>query len=242
MACCSVRTRLQDGARKLPKHWVKAMEAMSAGALAAYRACVHDDPEFLTFWRQATPIDEIGELNFGSRPTYRRKGSVSVADLRAIPWVFSWMQSRFNFPGWYMDSAPGFQRDPPARTGRREALARDVSGNGRSSRPPSPTPSLRCARRTCPSPRSTLSLVEDEGIRERVALAHPRLEFRLAEKAVLVATGQRELLENEPVLARSDQAAQPLRRPAELPAGGDDQAAAAAEKLKKPPSSTPHTR
>ena len=86
----------QRGSRRVPARWLKAMEQMSVAALATYRACVHDDPEFLTFWRQATPIDEIGELNLGSRPTYRRTGSVTVADLRAIPWVFSWMQSRFN--------------------------------------------------------------------------------------------------------------------------------------------------
>ena len=42
----------------------------------------------------------IGDLRFSSRPSYR-KATRSVADLRAIPWVFSWMQSRFNFPGWY---------------------------------------------------------------------------------------------------------------------------------------------
>ena len=83
-----------------PANWREAMEAMSAAGFAAYRALVHDDPQFLQFWRQATPIDEISNLKLGSRPTYR-KATQSVDDLRAIPWVFSWMQSRFNFPGWF---------------------------------------------------------------------------------------------------------------------------------------------
>src|SRR5690606_33555343 len=61
----------QRGARRVPKRWLRAMEQMSTAALAAYRACVHEDPDFLAFWREATPIDEISELNFGSRPTYR---------------------------------------------------------------------------------------------------------------------------------------------------------------------------
>ena len=83
-----------------PQDWRDAMEEMSQAGFGAYKALVHDDPEFLVFWRQATPIDEISNLKLGSRPTYR-KATRDVADLRAIPWVFSWMQSRFNFPGWF---------------------------------------------------------------------------------------------------------------------------------------------
>ena len=190
----------QRGARKLPKNWGAAMEEMSAASLAAYRACVHDDPEFLTFWRQATPIDEIGELNFGSRPTYRRKGSVSVADLRAIPWVFSWMQSRFNFPGWY---GLGSGLDAILRRGPEgEKLLREMY-----QRWPFFSTAIANAQLTmCKADMSIAkvyaSLVEDEGVRERV-LARILDEFRLTEKAVLAITGQSVLLENEPVLARS---------------------------------------
>jgi phosphoenolpyruvate carboxylase len=190
----------QGGARKLPRHWLKAMEEMSAAALAAYQACVHDDPEFLDFWRQATPIDEIGDLNFGSRPTYRRKGSVSVADLRAIPWVFSWMQSRFNFPGWYglgrgLDAI--LQRGPEG-----EKLLREMYQKWPFFQTTIANAQLTMCKADMSIARVYASLVEDEGIREKV-LARILDEFRLAEKAVLAVTGQRELLENEPVLARS---------------------------------------
>ncbi len=190
----------QGGARKLPRHWLKAMEEMSAAALAAYQACVHDDPEFLDFWRQATPIDEIGDLNFGSRPTYRRKGSVSVADLRAIPWVFSWMQSRFNFPGWYglgrgLDAI--LQRGPEG-----EKLLREMYQKWPFFQTTIANAQLTMCKADMSIARVYASLVEDEGIREKV-LARILDEFRLAEKAVLAVTGQKELLENEPVLARS---------------------------------------
>jgi phosphoenolpyruvate carboxylase len=57
-------------------------------------------PGFLAFFRQATPIDVIEESRIGSRPS-RRRGQPSLDDLRAIPWVFSWSQSRFFLPGWY---------------------------------------------------------------------------------------------------------------------------------------------
>ena len=190
----------QKGARKLPKRWMQAMEEMSAASLAAYRACVHDDPEFLTFWRQATPIDEIGELNFGSRPTYRRKGSVSVADLRAIPWVFSWMQSRCNFPGWY-----GLGRGLEAillrgRTG--EKLLREMNQHWPFFQTTIANAQLTMCKADMSIASVYASLVEDEGIRERV-LARIQEEFHRTEKAVLAVTGQGELLENEPVLARS---------------------------------------
>jgi phosphoenolpyruvate carboxylase len=190
----------QKGARKLPKKWVQAMEEMSAASLAAYRACVHDDPEFLVFWRQATPIDDIGELNFGSRPTYRRKGSMSVSDLRAIPWVFSWMQSRFNFPGWY---GLGRGLDVILRRGPAGVkLLREMYTRWPFFQTAIANAQLTMCKADMSIAKVYASLVEDEAIRDRV-LGRILEEFRLAEKAVLAVTGQNELLENEPVLARS---------------------------------------
>jgi phosphoenolpyruvate carboxylase len=189
----------QRGARNIPKRWLKAMEDMSTAALAAYRACVHDDPDFLTFWRQATPIDEISELNFGSRPTYRRKGSMSVGDLRAIPWVFSWMQSRFNFPGWY-GLGSGLQVVLARKGGlkllhemyRRWPFFQTMVDNAQ----------LTLCKADMSIARVYASLVEDEALRERVWEQLLR-EFHLTEKTMLAITGQGQLLENEPVLAKS---------------------------------------
>ena len=80
--------------------WRDAMDAMAEAARDAFRALV-DMPGFLDYWRAATPIDEISRLRIGSRPTARRGAALSRAGVRAIPWVFSWMQSRFNLPGWF---------------------------------------------------------------------------------------------------------------------------------------------
>lgn len=59
----------------------------------AYRAIVHQDPVFIEYFRQATPEEELGNLNIGSRPA-RRKALPTVATLRAIPWIFAWTQVR----------------------------------------------------------------------------------------------------------------------------------------------------
>ncbi|HWA24724.1 MAG TPA: phosphoenolpyruvate carboxylase [Lacunisphaera sp.] len=190
----------QGGARRVPRRWEEAMEEMSAAALAAYRACVHDDPEFLTFWRQATPIDEISELNFGSRPTYRRSGSISVGDLRAIPWVFSWMQSRFNFPGWY---GLGSGLDAILRRGAAgERLLREMHQRWPFFQTMIDNAQLTMCKADMSIARVYAGLVEDDGIRER-GFASIAEEYRLTERAVLTVTGQAHLLENEPVLARS---------------------------------------
>ncbi len=72
---------------------------MSELAFAKYRTLV-EKPSFLRYFHEATPIDQISLLNIGSRPA-RRKTSAAIADLRAIPWVFAWTQSRVNLPSWY---------------------------------------------------------------------------------------------------------------------------------------------
>jgi len=84
----------------ITNEWRHALSAMSAAAHAAYRALVFETPGFIEFWQTATPIDEISRMRIGSRPTARRAGKLEVHNIRAIPWVFSWMQSRFNLPGW----------------------------------------------------------------------------------------------------------------------------------------------
>jgi phosphoenolpyruvate carboxylase len=81
--------------------WRAAMQDMARAARHAYHDLVERTPGFLDYWRAATPIAEISRLRLGSRPTARRSGALTRGDVRAIPWVFSWMQSRFNLPGWY---------------------------------------------------------------------------------------------------------------------------------------------
>ena len=78
----------------------KLAERLSLRAYQAYRDLVYATPDFITYFREATPINEIPNLNIGSRPA-ARKSTNSIGDLRAIPWVFSWSQCRLMLPGWF---------------------------------------------------------------------------------------------------------------------------------------------
>lgn len=174
----------------------------------AYGSLVHDDPGFIEYFTTSTPLSEIGELNIGSRPT-SRKQTAAVSDLRAIPWVLSWSQSRVMLPGWFgVGSALRAWLDDGgagARPGGREARVAQ----------------LRELAETWPFFRTTLSnlaqvmakadmglagqyasLVSDEDARERV---YSRIvsEFELTRDLVLEITGQETLLDDNPALARS---------------------------------------
>jgi phosphoenolpyruvate carboxylase len=80
--------------------WLAAMDVAAELSRHSYRSLVYDDSRFIPYFRSATPIAEISRLQIGSRPASRRN-SDRIEDLRAIPWVFSWMQSRHTLPGWY---------------------------------------------------------------------------------------------------------------------------------------------
>jgi phosphoenolpyruvate carboxylase len=201
--------RAARGALAPRAEWVAAMEAMSAASVAAYQKLVRDDPEFLEFWRQATPIDQISNLRLGSRPTYR-KATQSVADLRAIPWVFSWMQSRFNFPGWY-GLGSGLQavlgEGPAGRKRLRTMYAewpffQTLIENAQ----------LTMRKADMGIARLYGTLVPDAAIRDRIFDLLQR-EFELTERAILEITAQRELLEREPVLLQSVQMRNPYIDP-----------------------------
>src|SRR5690606_16844417 len=79
--------------------WRAMADALAADSRAHYRALVHADPGFDAYFRAATPVDVIERLQIGSRPSRRRDGG--IANLRAIPWVFSWAQNRSGLTGWY---------------------------------------------------------------------------------------------------------------------------------------------
>ena len=179
--------------------WAAEMEALSPLALASYRRLVYDDPDFVRYFHEATPIDAITGLRIGSRPA-RREQSDRIEDLRAIPWVFSWTQSRHGLPGWY---------------GLGGAYAAQVEGKGEEAR-------RRWAEmyREWPFFRSLidnaqLSMGKADLAVARIydALAEPPLrakifpriveEWRRTREAVLTATGRSALLDISPVLRRS---------------------------------------
>ncbi|WP_233879873.1 phosphoenolpyruvate carboxylase [Virgibacillus halodenitrificans] len=98
-ACAKVSSS-SDQVELRQKEWEDAMEAISEKSLRKYQSLVFGDPDFLTYFNQATPLTELGALNIGSRPM-SRKNSQRFEDLRAIPWVFAWTQSRHMLPAWY---------------------------------------------------------------------------------------------------------------------------------------------
>ena len=87
-------------AERVEQRWRDAMDLLSTESGRMYRATVFEDPAFYGFFRQLTPVDVIERMQIGSRPTTRVE-RVGVAALRSIPWVHSWSQSRYMFPGWF---------------------------------------------------------------------------------------------------------------------------------------------
>jgi phosphoenolpyruvate carboxylase len=95
---------LESGGKQFkaePAEWSEFMEDFSQTAFDAFRDLVYGDEDFVRFFQQLTPIAEIAHLRMGSRPTRRTSGSQSIGDLRAIPWIFAWTQSRFILPAWF---------------------------------------------------------------------------------------------------------------------------------------------
>ena len=81
--------------------WNRIMEELSASSRQIYRGLIYEEPDFVDFFMSVTPIPEISELQISSRPARRKSGKRDLSTLRAIPWVFSWTQSRFLLPAWY---------------------------------------------------------------------------------------------------------------------------------------------
>nr|MDQ3044890.1 phosphoenolpyruvate carboxylase [Chloroflexota bacterium] len=174
-----------------------AMERMAEHSERVYRALVYKDPDFITFFESATPIDAIARLRLGSRPA-RRVASGRIEDLRAIPWVFSWTQARILLPGWFgLGSALASERD----AGRFELLV-----EMRETWPLFETllsnAELALAKADLLIAEHYMRLVEPAGPRERIWTQLVQ-EFELTRELLLAITGQKRLLDSAPTLQRS---------------------------------------
>jgi phosphoenolpyruvate carboxylase len=100
LVAATLEATLLKPTKQASKAYLEAAAKISQASMNAYRGLVYETPGFAEYFFDATPIREIAKLNIGSRPA-SRKASQRIEDLRAIPWGFSWGQSRLTLPGWY---------------------------------------------------------------------------------------------------------------------------------------------
>jgi phosphoenolpyruvate carboxylase len=170
----------------------ETLAAMSATAQGAYRGLVYETEDFEAYFRQSTPVSEIADLKIGSRPS-SRSASSRIADLRAIPWVFSWSQARVMLPGWY-----GFGA---AASGGVAELKR-LHAASPFFRAMVANMEMVLAKSNLAIARRYAGLVEDQTLAQSV-FARLTAEWRQTRDAVLAITGQTELLEHDPRLVQS---------------------------------------
>ena len=185
-------------ARQANPVWREAMDIMAVESRQRYRTLVYEDSGFQAYFEQATPIEEIAQLNIGSRPV-SRGGTLAVEDLRAIPWVFAWMQNRHLLPAWYGVGA-GFS-DFSQRSGGLECL-RDMYRNWLFFRSLVDNLQMVLVKADMRIARQYATLVSDERERDRL-FALIEAEFRRTHDAILDITEQRSVLERQPQLLAS---------------------------------------
>ena len=171
----------------------KAMDALARHAMQAYRSLVYETPGFVDYFFAATPIAEIADLNIGSRPT-SRQASRSIQGLRAIPWVFSWSQSRAMLPGWY-----GFG-SAVANGGVPMAQLRELFESWPFFATTLANMEMVLAKGDLAIAGRYAGLVEDQALAETV-FGQIRAEWERTTEALLEITGQSALLEHNPDLA-----------------------------------------
>ncbi len=171
----------------------EVMDGLARQAMGAYRALVYDTPGFADYFFAATPISEIADLNIGSRPT-ARSATRNIQGLRAIPWVFSWSQSRAMLPGWYgFGSAIENGGVPLAQLRElREGWPFFVSILANME--------MVLAKGDLAIAGRYAELVDDRGLAETV-FGRIRAEWDRTVGALLAITGKTRLLEDNPVLA-----------------------------------------
>ena len=178
--------------------WQEAMEELSQTAFDFYRKNIAENPDIPVYFEQSTPVGELQNVKIGSRPA-KRKPTKRLEDLRAIPWVFGWMQSRCLLPAWFGvgHALDEFGKKPSGLDILRRMFAQfplfnDLLGNVE----------MGLAKADFNISRLYSTLVAEQQIRDRVFKVLEE-EFRRTTQLLLQVTGQSKLLENNPILARS---------------------------------------
>jgi len=201
-----------DGAFELDEASESAIEAMSSDAFEYYREKIAENDDVLSYFLEATPVNELEFARIGSRPA-KRSNRRGLDDLRAIPWVFGWMQSRHVLPAWF---GVGFALERFAKTGPdQRQLLRNLIDHFPLFHDLVDNVELGMAKADLSIARHYAGLVADQAMRERVVQLIFE-EFERTRRVVLDLTGQSTLLEKNPVLARSIKLRNPYVDPLSL--------------------------
>jgi phosphoenolpyruvate carboxylase len=215
-ACLEAVTMPSQASPEATQRWHEAMEAMSADAFAFYRKHIAENPEVLEYFEQSTPVNELEHARIGSRPARRtasRSLRLDLNDLRAIPWVFGWMQSRHAVPAWF---GVGYALDRFARRGAAHAeLLRQMMRAFPLFASLIRSVEIAMAKADLAIARLYADLVNDAPLRDRV-FEMLRQEFERTSRTILDVTGQKELLEKNPVILRSIRLRNPYVDPLSL--------------------------
>jgi phosphoenolpyruvate carboxylase len=195
-----------------PPQWEEAIEEMSQAAYQVYRREIAENAEVLEYFEQATPVNELDAARIGSRPSRRTKGR-RLEDLRAIPWVFGWMQSRHAVPAWF-GIGHALEQFVKQGTGH-EQLVRQITRELPLFAAMIGNVEIGMAKADLGIARVYSGLVKDGALRQRV-FSMLEEEFLRSRRMILRVTGQRELLARNRVLARSIRLRNPYVDPMSL--------------------------
>jgi phosphoenolpyruvate carboxylase len=215
-ACLEALTMPAQASPEAKRHWHEAMETMSADAFAHYRKHIAENSEVLEYFEQATPVNELEHARIGSRPARRnvnRNLGHDLEDLRAIPWVFGWMQSRHAVPAWF---GVGHALERFAnRSARHTQSLREMMGGFPLFASLIRSVEIAMAKADFAIARLYADLVTDADLRDRV-FGMLYQEFERTQRLILSITVQEELLETNPVLLRSVRLRNPYVDPLSL--------------------------
>ncbi|WP_442602759.1 phosphoenolpyruvate carboxylase [Paenibacillus sp. KN14-4R] len=179
--------------------WEDIMRDISEQSMVKYQDLIFRDKDFMTFFKESTPLPEIGELNIGSRPS-KRKNSDKFEDLRAIPWVFAWTQSRYLLPAWYAAGTglQSFYQNKPENMKVLQTMYAEWSFFSQMI----DNLQMALAKADLLIAKQYGLMIKDPAIAERIYKLI-REEFELTSQLLLQITGQTGILDNVPVIQES---------------------------------------
>ncbi|CDQ20520.1 Phosphoenolpyruvate carboxylase, type 1 [Halobacillus karajensis] len=179
--------------------WEQALEDISEVSLKKYQSLVFGDADFLTYFNEATPLQEISELNIGSRPM-KRKDSSKFENLRAIPWVFAWTQNRQLIPAWYA-SGTGLA-DFVQKNDNNLAVLQQMYENWPFFRSTINNLQMALTKADIQTAKEYKALVKDQELGERI-FQNIVEEYNRTKDILLQITGDAELLDHQPTIKES---------------------------------------